>query len=175
MTWIQTYSGRRFDFEQIDTSSISIEDIAHALSLQCRFNGHTRKFYSVAQHSVIVSHLTGTLEGLLHDAAEAYMGDCVRPLKGLVNEAWKPIEQRVERAIAARFGLIWPWPAEVDHFDHVMLATEARDLLLSPPISWASLPDPLDLKIECWEPAVAKAEFLFQFGILEAKRSAHVV
>ena len=78
MTWIQTCSGRRFSFRQTDPNSISVEDIAHALGNLCRFTGHSRRFYSVAEHSVFVSYLLDPpldLWGHTHDAAEIYVND----------------------------------------------------------------------------------------------------
>ncbi|MFG0247924.1 MAG: phosphohydrolase, partial [Phycisphaeraceae bacterium JB051] len=78
MSWIQTYTGKAFYPLREDPGIIDIRDIAHALSLQCRFNGHCSDFYSVAQHSVHVSEVVPqafALWGLLHDAAEAYMSD----------------------------------------------------------------------------------------------------
>jgi hypothetical protein len=83
--YIVTYTGRRFHFLDPKIDEISIEDIAHALSNVCRFTGHTKRFYSVAEHSCLVSALCDNrLEGLLHDASEAYMSDLSSPLKMLV-------------------------------------------------------------------------------------------
>src|ERR1700683_336889 len=82
--WIVTFSGRRFYVLDPRPSDVRIEDIAHSLSLQCRFNGHVKNFYSVAQHSVLVSERcdpADALYGLLHDASEAYIGDMSAPLK----------------------------------------------------------------------------------------------
>lgn len=95
MTWAQTYTDRAFDYDDPQPSSICIEDIAHALSMICRFNGHTDRFYSVAEHSVEVANRIDKLISrnvyevhpdiskwaILHDAAEAYTGDVVAPLK----------------------------------------------------------------------------------------------
>src|ERR1019366_6268112 len=80
---IRTYTGILFDFEEPEASPIRIEDIAHALSLLCRFAGHCKEFYSVAEHSVRVSYACPeehALWGLMHDASEAYCVDVPRPL-----------------------------------------------------------------------------------------------
>lgn len=131
---ILTATGRYFDFSRPTADMIDIEDIAHALSRINRFTGHTRDFYSVAQHSVAVSELVPpehALAGLLHDASEAYMGDLSSPLKQLVPQ-YKEIEQRVERAICARFGLVFPLDPSVKEADLRMLVTERRDLMPKP-------------------------------------------
>ena len=86
--WIQTFTGRAFYVLDPRPEDVDIEDIAHALSMQCRFAGHCREFYSVAQHSVTASWLVppeDALWGLLHDAAEAYVVDLPRPIK----RAWQ--------------------------------------------------------------------------------------
>jgi hypothetical protein len=134
-----------FDFARLDPQDVRLEDIAHALSLQCRFNGHCREFYSVAQHSVLVSLATppgDAVWGLLHDATEAYCGDLVRPLKRLLPE-FDAIEGQVLEIVAQRFGLVLPMPASVKAADDVLLATEARDLLGGTPREWETLPPPL--------------------------------
>ena len=132
LTTIQTFSGAAIDLEHVERALIDPLDIAVALSRTARWGGHTDVPYTVAQHSLYASALAPRnleLTALLHDASEAYLGDCVRPLKALLGSAWGAIEQRVERAIALRFGLVWPWPQVVHDIDERLLATEYRDLL----------------------------------------------
>ena len=138
---IQTYTGKSFNplpGENEDCGPIELMDIAHALSHLCRFNGHTKRFYSVGEHSLHVSALLAHHEpliqawGLLHDAAEAYLGDMVRPIKQRMPE-FIAIEDRLLQCIAKRFDLVWPIPDVVFDADDSMLATEFRDLMHSPP------------------------------------------
>lgn len=138
MTWIQTASGRSFDLAQPRAQDVTIEDVAHALSLICRFGGHMPKHYSVAQHCVVVSHLVpreNALAGLLHDASEAYVGDVVRPLKRML-PGYRDIEDRVWNAIASRFGIDPTLPASVKEADRIAMFWERRDLLAKPPKDW---------------------------------------
>lgn len=105
--WIQTATERVFNFLQPDVNDISIRDIAHALSNICRFTGHVGEFYSVAQHSVLVSYLVNPVyarEALMHDASEAYLGDVHSPLKRELPE-YQKIEAECMRAIEKKFGL----------------------------------------------------------------------
>lgn len=130
----QTHSGVAWNILHPDPEAVRIEDIAHALSNQCRYNGHTSEFYSVAEHSVRVSSCLPPkhqLAGLLHDAAEAYVGDIVRPLKPLLKE-FKGIEEATMLAILDGLGLsgLQVNHEAVKYVDHnTILATEGRDLM----------------------------------------------
>ena len=102
--YVSTYLGNRFYLTRPHIDDVAIEDIAHGLAYQCRFNGQTREFYSVAQHSVMVMNLVSEehrLAALLHDAAEAYLGDMVKPLKNLF-PAFSEIESKVMAIIGQR-------------------------------------------------------------------------
>ena len=140
-TTICTASGVYFDFRSPETSVIDPRDIAHALSLLCRYTGHTDRFYSIAQHCVLASYIVPAehaFAALMHDAHEAYVGDMSSPLKQLCQD-YKAIEDRCEAAVAKRFGLTTPWPAEVKHADLVMLMTEKRDLMAARDHHWPLL------------------------------------
>lgn len=105
--WMLTVSGKAYWPMDPREEEVDIEDIAHALSMQCRYTGHTIRFYSVAEHSLYVSYLVPqhlALEGLLHDAAEAYVGDLNRPVK-IHCEDYKKIEAMNDLAIRAKFKL----------------------------------------------------------------------
>lgn len=169
--WMQTYTGRQFWPMDPRPEEVCIEDIAHALSLQCRFAGHCREFYSVAEHSVRVARVLRDrghspvvqLMGLLHDASEAYLVDVPRPLKPYL-KGYRPAEDAVMAAICERFGLRglddWPFIKEADN---ILLATEARDLMGPPPAPWAEMPPPLWETIVPESPGTAKMIFLTYF------------
>jgi hypothetical protein len=126
---IKTFTGRVDPLNPI-VDAINIEDIAHALARQCRYNGHCVGFLSVARHSIWVAEYlksegydeTMQLTGLLHDAAEAYLGDLVRPLKHTeFGKLYLEVEEILEGVIAERFGLPFPIPAEVRAADDYVL------------------------------------------------------
>lgn len=153
-----------------DESMVNIDSIAHALSNQCRFNGHTKQFYSVAQHSLIVSMLCQTedaLSGLLHDASEAYLADIPRPLKH--SELFRPyliIEKNIQRIVCAKFALPEQMPDSVREADDYALGWERRDLM-TPGIEEIWSPTPYVRKtvkrLEPMAPHVAKYHFLARF------------
>lgn len=168
--WIQTYTGKSFWPLDPRPEDVCIEDIAHSHSCMARFLGHARLFYSVAQHSCAVSEIVEprfALLGLMHDAAEAYVGDWPRPLKALPMAAeFKRIERRIQDCISERFNLVWTDEARtaVHHADMVMLSTEAHALMIwPPPRPWNPMPDPSEpmrpRTMRPWDPS--KAEYLF--------------
>jgi hypothetical protein len=169
MTWLQTYTGKKYRLLMPGPDDIDIEDIAHALSNICRFNGHCRRLYSVAQHSVIVSQFVqpqNALWGLLHDASEAYTGDIIRPLKMIpeVNNAFRNIEQATQYAIAEKFGLKYPCPADVGTIDQRLLVNESRDVMGGQTAGdWGISLSKLEVKIQPWRPEDAKMAFLERY------------
>lgn len=172
--YILTSTGAHFDFERM--APINIRDIAHALAHQCRFTGHTRRFYSVAQHSVLVSHIVPphlALHGLLHDAGEAYLGDVSRPLKRLLPD-YRAIERRLEAVLWPHFGLSPELPPEVARADMVLLATERRDLMPFTDDEWPDLAgvDPLPIPIDPWHPGRAFGAFWQRWNELQARGEA---
>ena len=162
-TGIQTWSGKRLDFSAADPDAICIEDIAHALSLLCRYTGHCLQFYSVAEHSVHLARLPGTVRwkrtALLHDASEAYTGDISRPLKQLLPD-FKRIELELEEIIAKKFDLVWPHPQSIKEFDTRILADEKARVMRDSDVWSMENVKPLGVMIECWGPGRARTEFL---------------
>lgn len=140
-TFIQTQSGIRVPLLDPKPEHILIEDIGWALAHQCRFGGHCKQFYSVAEHSIFVSDLASgykeglenvRLEGLLHDAAEAYIIDIPSPLKSLLKD-YKIIERKFEAVIRQAFSMGEQGPGMkrlIKDADRMALATEARDLMI---------------------------------------------
>ena len=178
-SWIQTYSGIAFYPLDPRPEEIVIEDIAHALSMTCRFSGHTREFYSVAQHSVMVSRLCdprNALWGLLHDASEAYLNDIARPVKHAPELTfYREAEKQLQLFIAAHFGLGNVEPPDVKLADTQALGVEALELLypLVNPDKWnwctRDCFTPIGTKIErCWAPAESEERFLERFQELSA-------
>jgi uncharacterized protein len=178
--YLQTVSGRWVNPFDPDPTQLDPGDIARALANQCRFGGHSRAFYSVAQHSVIVSCVVeergGDVEdvfaALMHDAGEAYLGDMPHPLKhrSALGAAFREAEARLEQAIRDRFGIKTNVP-EIKAVDRALLATERR--AFSDEIwHWPELEDvePLDLELTPWSPDQAADEFARRYAELEARR-----
>jgi uncharacterized protein len=166
--WMQTWTGKRFYPLDPRPEDFDIDDIGHALANVCRFAGHSREFYSVAQHSFYVSALLPpplAKLGLLHDAAEAYIGDMVRPLKRMAEmQVYCDLETRLWGCIAAKFDLLDVSDPEglLKTADNIMLATERRDLFHKP-MPWSPLPEPLPNPITPWTPMVARNVFLERY------------
>lgn len=174
---LRTYTGKDISPLAVTIDDINIEDIAHGLALTCRFSGQCSVFFSVAQHSLMVSELVppeDALWGLLHDASEAYLGDVPRPLKGYLDR-YRNIETMFMATIADKYGLSWPIPESVHHVDQQVLSTELACLIARPDELCAldrALPDPIpDLLIkgdQDWR--TVKYEFLARCSTLfEAK------
>lgn len=133
ITKLRTFTGKDIDVEsRIWFKDICIEDIAHALSMQPRFGGHLKEFYSVAQHSFKCYQLVSKqhkLAALLHDASEAYLIDIPSPVKRLI-PGYKEIEDRVMKSIAEKYGFAWPLSEEVKQADKDVLDWEWHSLMI---------------------------------------------
>lgn len=172
--WIQTYTGKCFYPLDPRPEDIDIRDIAHSLSMLCRYNGHCRKFYSVAEHCVHVSKLVPpehALWGLLHDAEEAYTSDIPRPLKAMLKI--DDIALKVSQAVVDRFKLkVGPGAIlAVYHSDNAIISDERKALMNPCEKEWPPLPPPTGVRIECWCPEQAESRFLDRFFILTKGRS----
>ena len=172
-TWMETFSGKYFNPLNFKSDCIDLHDIAHALSLQCRFGGHCSKFYSVAEHSVNVYIIMGRMRGsnslnlvaaLLHDAAEAYIPDIIRPIKYSIPDL-KKYEDKIQKVINWYYGID---KLEVDWglvkiADNIMLESESKVLMKSKGIDWnfahrIGTPNGDDL-IKCLTPTDAEMYF----------------
>lgn len=177
-TWIQIYSGKKFFPLDPNENDLNIEDIAHALSNQCRFAGHVREFYSVAQHSVLVSLdccPENALAGLLHDASEAYLVDLPRPLKQSGGfEFYNEAERNLMAAIERKFGLTGHCWQSIHESDMRVFAAECRDLMspLHPEFDVGGFA-PIDDRIEPLTPKEAKQLFLLRYNELTDGRKSY--
>lgn len=165
--WMQTISGVQFYPLDPRPEEVRIRDIAWSLARVCRFGGHILlDHYSVAEHSVLVSRVLPrrlALQGLLHDATEAYCQDLVRPVKKGVGHAYADIEGAIWRAIAQRFGLPEYLDVEVKQADDAVLLAEKKVLLLDGP-EWAPLGvEPADVQVLGLGPQAAFDLFLGRF------------
>lgn len=168
-----TYSGTPFHALDPDPASIHIDDIARSLSHLSRFNGHTSRFYSVAEHSVLAADMAERMGqpvsvqrwALMHDASETYVGDMIRPLKKVLPE-FEDIEERVQRAIARRFNLPWPMYPIVKDIDNILGSTEKHQLLPNHRgHAWSDMPDPDEeiCLLQDISPETARRAFIHAF------------
>ena len=152
-----------FDVFHPNSEHIEINDIAHALSNICRYGGHSPKFYSVGQHSVLCSLVPGTyqeqMEALMHDSSEAYLADMPRPIKRNLPEYIR-VENNLLEVIFKRFGLTFPLTPRVHKVDNDMLEFE-----------YVSFFDDKDSNpdFDFWVPEKAKAAFLDRYNELKLK------
>ncbi|PZP57434.1 MAG: phosphohydrolase [Delftia acidovorans] len=176
MTWKQLYSGKRFYSLAPRPEDICIIDIAHALSMKCRYGGHCKQFYSVAQHSVLVARHASQedcLRALLHDAHEAYspFGDITKPDKDAIRQDdvdvrcyIQRVEDNIDRAVAAKFNL--PFPIKnraIDILDTRILHDEREAIMVPTNEVWGVPFEPLGVEIQPWKPEIARAKFLDMF------------
>lgn len=189
---IATYSGGTFQPLTPNPDDVDILDIAHPLAQQCRFTGHTRWFYSVAQHSVHCAEQVREwlredvqyedqmpypdaqiiLTALMHDASEAYLADISRPIKMQpeFGDVYKKFEARLEIAIAERFNLIYPYPEIIKRADNCLLRTEQRDLM--PDKFRHAGDDYFPAKLNPWSPPLAEFAFQSMFDALQLELGA---
>lgn len=180
--YIETATGRRF---YIDRPEFHMDEIAHALGHQCRYTGHSKRFYSVAEHSVLVSRIMRYLdlgdpfEGLMHDAAEAYLSDIAAPWKALLPD-YKKLEARIELPLRQKYGLNPVMSDGCRRADWLALFIEARVLIPSQAADWIAPPGIKEqaatltnFQIEMWKPDIAGALFLHEF--VQMRPELHVV
>lgn len=168
--FIETWSGRHFHFMVPRPQEVCILDIAYALSRTVRWGGHCDPSISVAQHCVMVSDLLKLvmakpevrLQGLLHDAAEAYIPDIPTPIKPFLSD-FKGIEARLDEAILGRFGIPGKMDPAVKSMDTESMRWEYRDLMSGDAIERTVFAHPT---LEVWTPEVAELNFLLEFDRL---------
>jgi len=176
--WIQTCTGMKFHFTEVDQYPFDLEDFAQPLSLLCRFVGHISKFYSVGEHCI---HVASLLEsrgynpqtvwfGLIHDAGEAFIGDISRPLKHLVEDTIRPIEEKILKGICVNYKVNYTnVDREAVHTaDLDLCSTEALKLLPHDPIEdWHLIGTPIvSIDLPCWTPEETKERYYSLFGTL---------
>jgi 5'-deoxynucleotidase YfbR-like HD superfamily hydrolase len=161
-----TYTGIKFDILNPKIEDINIIDIAHSLSNTCRFGGHCKNFYSVAEHSLLVGKKMHdiskgiTLAGLLHDAAEAYIGDVTRPVK-IKFPFIEEIESNIRNCIYAKFDLDYSkYQNIIETVDKRVLMTELKELIEYTGEYLVKEEPYTDLEIQCLEPKIVKNMFL---------------
>lgn len=175
-----THSGRLFWSCDPRPEEVFIEDISTHLSRLCRFNGATKRWMSVAEHCWIASYQVpeeDAFEALMHDAAEAYIGDMIRPLKTIpaLSTVYLKIEAGIEKAVAARYGLNYPWPASVKRADEAVVTVEVAQNIASGAnnhliVNFEAHKSDDAIALHYWGADLARAFFLQRFYELSAKR-----
>lgn len=178
--YIETYTGRLLTPLDPDPADMSVQDIAHALAMKCRYSGHSRNFYSVAEHSVLMAEwfekqdcAFRALYALLHDANEAYLPDVPSPVKQAL-PWWAEIEGRMDKAVMRFFNCYLlrdrAIMSDVKRADTRIKLAEAESLLVSGGMSfgaWAQDFTPLPVQVRCWTPARAKQAWLDAYDRLK--------
>ncbi len=173
---IQTRSGKAFDLLDPTPEMVDLGDIAHALAHICRYNGHCTRFYSVAEHSTVGARHLASGYGfraqrafLLHDAAEAYIGDICTPLKMILGDSIRKIENQIQAVIFARFGIDVVPSGHLAAIDEAMLTIEMEQIVSKPRVgTWPDTRDaPRGLTLACHAPDQAREVFLATAKMLE--------
>lgn len=172
--YIYTRSGQKFFPLLPEPEKILIEDISWALSHICRFTGHVSSFYSVAQHSVLVSLECPkklALAGLLHDASEAYLCDVSSPVKKLDSmRTYREAEEKLQATIYAKFGVPFTIPPpKVKEADQTIYRTEVHHLM---PYQESGKTSTSIGSFQAWSPEKSRDEFLKRYGILTGNKSS---
>lgn len=177
--WILTHSRRRFRPLAPRARDVHIGDIAHSLARTQRFGGHI-EHCSVAKHSIYVALLSPPRHarwGLLHDAAEAYLGDLSDPIKQRIPE-FQAAEMRVLSVIAERYNLALPIPWSVRRADHMACLAEARRGWEDPHVTddWAvdALPPPFDPLPDVTPPSFWELRFLEACDMISSPYQGHL-
>ena len=169
--WMQTFTGRQYWPLDPRADELDIVDIASALSKLCRYGGHTRAFYSVAEHCVLMARSPECppalrLAALLHDGSEGYIVDVIRPIKPHL-AGYAALENDNQSLIAERFGFEWPMPAIIKDLDNRILLDERDQAMSRPPADWGIAGPHLGVTLQFWTPNEARAQFLtafYEFG-----------
>lgn len=173
---VTTVTGVQFTFLAPTPDMFRVIDIATGLSHQCRFAGQVNRFYSVAEHSVLVSKLVPeeyAMAGLFHDAAEAYMNDIPSPIKRQKElRGYCDIENHIQKQLFMALKIDPVLPMEVHEADHNLVATEAMQLQ-DPTPAWVWERDPYILPLHFWSPEEAKQKFLDRFVEISFARAGH--
>lgn len=165
-------SGKLINIREPEVDMIDIADIAHSLSMICRFGGHSNRFYSVAQHCVIVSAMAPVeigFEALMHDATEAYLGDVIKPLKIIIGKSYKELEERFMNQIIKRFDLDCANLEQVKKYDMDALVLEHEFLQKDNWHLWKETMERLYIPLyqqHAWSPDYAREMFLHQYRML---------
>lgn len=172
--WLETYQGNKFDLKNLDENVYDPVDIAHALSMQCRYAGHCAEFYSIAEHSWLIAlwlqsqgcSLLTQLQGLMHDATEAYITDLPRDLKLMLPD-YKALENRLEAVIFERFNIPLPMHPLIKQADTRILVNERDRLFHGARHShWEGGVGLAGVDVYCWSPQRAKTLWLRRFEFL---------
>lgn len=171
---IQTFTGRVVRPFDLKPDDVSLKDIAHALSMKTRYTGHGIKFYSVAEHSILMSRwidehykdgVEDALYALLHDATETYLPDVASPMKKHF-PGFKELENNISDVIFTHFGFDPCIPKIIKEVDTAILMAEMRqNMRFMPSIGGKEL----DVTLQFWSPEKAEKEFIYQYGLLTSR------